>query len=80
MKSCDTIVWNILLSSHIDILTVTSQNIIKFNFGDHKRVIMMKKNDHFTLHEFGYCFKLLESKPWYMSLLQKYLCTPNETA
>ena len=42
--------------------------------------IMMKKNDHFTLHEFGYCFKLLESKPWYMSLLQKHLCTSNETA
>ena len=20
---------------------------------------MMKKNDHFTLHKFGYCFKLL---------------------
>ena len=24
--------------------------------------IMMKKNDHFTLHEFGYCFKLLGVK------------------
>ena len=23
---------------------------------------MMKKNDHFTLHEFGYCFKLLGVK------------------
>ena len=38
-----------------------------------------EENDHFTLHEFGYCFKLLESKPWYMSLLQKHLCTSNES-
>ena len=54
---------------------------IKFKIDTGSQVnIMMKKNDHFTLHEFGYCFKLLESKPWYMSLLQKHLCTSNETA
>ena len=55
-------------------------HLVLFYGGMFRTYIMMKKNDHFTLHEFEYCFKLLESKPWYMSLLQKHLCTSNETA